>query len=265
MGSADPTSSSDLQECLASPTPLVLGPPQLCWGPPWARSLRRRRAGLGMGRDSAVAPEVLLLPSCPPGRTRGQGGALGAEGGRGVCPSLAPTEASPAERALAAPDGAWGAGPGITAVGRTQGGCAALCPAPTAWAGMQVTPGPPGCPPPPSGEGVPGLGGLKAEQRVCAPTLTLTLSLPACGPSWSQRKLMTPTRPPKGALGRSLGEGPGRQCPGGSLGLQSGSRDVGKLGQNQIEAKTNSISPERKRPEIPPLKIHSFSLTLCPF
>lgn len=71
MGSADPTSSSDLREGLASPTPLVLGPPQLCWGPPWARSLRRRRAGLGTGRESAVAPEVLLLPSCPPGRTGG--------------------------------------------------------------------------------------------------------------------------------------------------------------------------------------------------
>ena len=224
MGSADPTSSSDLREGLASPTPLVLGPPQLCWGPPWARSLRRRRAGLGTGRESAVAPEVLLLPSCPPGRTGGQGGALGAEGGRGVHPSLAPTETCLEERVLAAPNGAWGAGPGVVAIGRTQGGCAALCPAPTAWEGMQVTPGPPGCPPPPSGEGAPGLGGLKAEQRVRAPTLTLTLTLPAWGPSWSQRKLMTPHTPTQGSTLALIGGGPrptaSRREPGASEWLQ---------------------------------------------
>lgn len=151
-------------------------------------------------------------------------GPWGLRVGEGFIPPLGPSEASPTERALAAPDRARGASLGVTVVGQIRGGHAALCLAPTAWEGVQVTPGPLGCPLPPSGEGAPGPGGLKAEQRVRAPTLTLTL--PAWGPFWSQRKMMIPHTP---TPGHQLGEGPGRQHPGGSLGLQSGSRDVGKL------------------------------------
>lgn len=73
-------------------------------------------------------------------------GPWGLRVGEGFIPPLAPSEASPTERALAAPDGARGAGLGVTVVGQTWGGHAALCLAPTAWEGVQVTPGPLGCP-----------------------------------------------------------------------------------------------------------------------
>lgn len=145
------------------------------------------------------------------------GGPLGAEGGRGVHPSFAPSEASPAERALAVPDGAWGAGP-------DSGWLCCPLPDPHRLGGHAVHSWLPGMPPPPSGEGVPGLGGLKAEQRVRAPTLTLTLTLPAWGPFWSQRKLMTPHTPTQGSALAPAGGGPrptaSRREPGASEWLQ---------------------------------------------
>ena len=142
--------------------------------------------------------------------------------GEGLIPPLAPSEASPAERALATRNGARGSSLDVTVVVQTQGGHAALCLASAAWEGVQVTPGPPRCPPPPSGEGAPGLGALKAEQRVRAPTLTLTL--PAWGPFWSQRKLMTPHTPTPGSTLAPVGRGPwptaSRREPGASEWLQ---------------------------------------------
>lgn len=101
---------------------------------------------------------------------------------------------------------------------------------PSAWlrclGGVQVTPGPPRCPPPPLGRVRSG-SVLKAEQRVRAPTLTLTLS--CLGPILEPEKADDPPHVhPREHLGTSWERALADSIQEGAQ-LQSGSRDVGKL------------------------------------